>query len=625
MFSDRLRNSQFVHRRLSGVWNGLLQRQLRLGTSCGTNAQESGRLQWSRLGWLLAVTFATTPVLASDFAFPSDFSFPGRGNGATVGYYLSLGKVFFSLTVIWMWIWTTQWVFQDARKLQLPVDMWTGCFFLVGVSGSASLFLIGLPGSAGFAIRFLLFAALYMGITGFYVLTRNKRVPDSEKVLTPQHLQSLFFRALAVVGIRMGDEKEPAREGPPLDFVGRSLNHPESDPTRVRTAEQSSGYLYAKELVYDAIVNRSTDVHLEPSDDSLNVRYRIDGLMHESEPMDREIGKAVLNVFKVLGGMDIAESRKPQDGGFGAKLEDREIDFRVATQGTLEGEKLSLRILDKATTVQKLQNVGMRKAMRTEVTKLATLPDGMFICCGPTGAGKSTTLYSCLREIDRFTRNVITIEDPIEYRVDNVTQSEINKKAGQTFASSLRSILRQDPDVIMVGEIRDGETASITCQAATTGHLVLTTLHANDTITALFRLLDLGVEPYSAANALTAILGQRLVRRLCQEWKEPYKPNADQLRKMGLPPEKIDVFYRAPKNRSQICSHCGGTGYYGRTGIFELLKITDRLREVIRENPSLTLIKNEARKGGMIYLQEDGLRQVIRGETSIKELLRVVK
>jgi type II secretory ATPase GspE/PulE/Tfp pilus assembly ATPase PilB-like protein len=249
----------------------------------------------------------------------------------------------------------------------------------------------------------------------------------------------------------------------------------------------------------------------------------------------------------------------------------------------------------------------------------------MFLCCGPTGSGKTTTLYACLREIDRFQKNIITVEDPIEYHLDNITQMEINTKSGQTFAGSLRSILRQDPDVIMIGEIRDQETATIACQAATTGHMVFSTVHANDTVTALFRLLDLGVEPFMIASALTAVLGQRLVRVLCEGCKEPYKPKPEFLKKANLPADKVEYFYRRPTEPQQVCPQCGGTGYLGRTGIFELLVLTDAMRDMIRENPSINAIKAEARKNGMFYLQEDGLRQVIQGKTSIDELLRVVK
>jgi type II secretory ATPase GspE/PulE/Tfp pilus assembly ATPase PilB-like protein len=340
------------------------------------------------------------------------------------------------------------------------------------------------------------------------------------------------------------------------------------------------------------------------------------------------MGDSVLNIFKVLANLDITEKRKPQDGSFSAKCEGRDVDFRVATAGSVVGEKLVMRILDKERAIANLTQLGMRDKMRDTVHGIVGEPHGLFIVCGPTGAGKSTTLYACLAEIDRYQKNVITVENPVEYTIDNVTQIEVNPKAGKTFAGELRSILRQDPDVIYIGEIRDQETAEIACQAAQTGHMVFTTLHANDTVTAIGRLIDLGVQPFMIASALSAVLGQRLVRVLCPKCKVRYKPNPDMLRKANLPVDKIKFFYRPPENpdgEAEKCEHCGGTGYFGRTGVFELLTVTDRIRDMIRENPNLNAIRQEAVKNGMQYLQQDGLRQVIEGHTSIQELLRVCK
>jgi len=323
--------------------------------------------------------------------------------------------------------------------------------------------------------------------------------------------------------------------------------------------------------------------------------------------------------------MDITEKRKPQDGSFRAEMQEREIDFRVATQGTRHGEKISIRILDQGNSVSSLAQLGLRKQLLENLREVIHQPHGMFLSCGPTGAGKSTTLFACLNDIDAFQRNIITIEDPVEYKMENVSQIEINSKAGQSFAGSLRSILRQDPDVVMIGEIRDGETALIACQAATTGHMVFSTIHANDTLTALYRLTDLGVEPFMAASSIAAILGQRLARRLCPDCKEAYKPKPEFLKKANLPVEKIDKFYRPPKNPDHVCPTCGGLGYKGRIGVVELLVINERIRDLIRDKATMSAIKAEARKNGMLYMKEEGLRLVIRGVTSVEELLRVVK
>jgi len=406
-------------------------------------------------------------------------------------------------------------------------------------------------------------------------------------------------------------------------FIGKTRTG-KIDNTTSRQVENSKGYMAAKELVYDAILRRATDIHLEPKESELSVRLRIDGVMYPTEPFDRAVGDAIVNITKVLAAMDITERRRSQDGGFGAEMEGRDIDFRVASQGTREGEKIVIRILDQANSVSSVAQLGMRKKLMQQIQDVTHEPHGMFICCGPTGAGKSTTLCACLNEIDSFQKNIITIEDPIEYKMENVTQIEINTKADQTFAGSLRSVLRQDPDVVMVGEIRDGETARIACQAANTGHMVFSTVHANDTITAVLRLIDLEVDPSILASSITGILGQRLARRLCPECKESYKPNPEFVKKAGLPANKIESFCRPPKEPAN-CPNCGDLGYKGRVGVFEFLNISERIQDLIRDNAAVSAIRAEARKNGMLSMKEEGLRLVIHGVTSMDELQRVVR
>lgn len=540
------------------------------------------------------------------------------------GLYLNLFKFLPVLGLYLLWVKTTHWAEDDMRDLNnVKFELWNSVLLLTGVLGFVLLWAIPI-----FPLGLTMLILLYLVPLFTYCFVRNQTVPDDQKVLTPYHFGEVVNGMLAKLGIRPvfnSNRGAIDRAGPPITFIGKSQGAAKEDPDRVAKAEESRSYMAAKELVYDAVLRRSTDIHLEPTSEQISIRYRIDGMLHAAEPFDRQTGDAVLNVFKVLSALDISEKRKPQDGSFGAKLEGREIEFRVATSGSKGGEKMVMRILDSASGVSRLDDSGMRPKLIAEIRSIISQPHGMFLCCGPTGSGKSTTLYAGIREIDRYQKNIITVEDPIEYRLDNITQMEINTKSGQTFAGSLRSILRQDPDVIMIGEIRDQETATIACQAATTGHLVFSTVHSNDTVTALFRLLDLGVEPFMIASALSAVLGQRLVRTLCEACKEPYKPKPEFLKKANLPADKVDVFYRPPQNPELVCPQCGGTGYLGRTGIFEFLVITEPMREMLRENPSPNAIKAEARKNGMIYLQEDGLRQVIQGRTSIDELLRVVK
>ncbi|HEV3260443.1 MAG TPA: GspE/PulE family protein, partial [Gemmataceae bacterium] len=549
------------------------------------------------------------PIFAAATAFP-------RGPGL----YFNPFYVAAAVAVYLFWVWTCWWVDHDTRKVRLPTELWNPLLLGCGLAGL--LVVWALP---FFWLSFLVLLCLYLAPSLAYVHQRNQKVPEEDRVLTERHLRELF---------RLAPRKEAEEERRlPIRFVAKGANQKGEDPARLARAEGSKGYRSALEMVYEAIVSRATDIHMEPTKDEMTVRFRIDGILQAAAPFKRSTGDSVINIFKVLADLDITEKRKPQDGSFSAQVEDRMVDFRVATAGSVSGEKLVMRILDKAKQLVDLTELGMRDKMRDQVHGIAGEPHGMLIVCGPTGAGKSTTLYACLNEIDRYQKNVITVEDPVEYQIDNVTQIEVNAKAGKTFAGELRSILRQDPDVIYIGEVRDKETAEIACQAAQTGHIVFTTLHANDTVTALARLLDLGVQPFMVASAVTAILGQRLVRVLCPKCKVRYRPDPEMLRKANLPADKIKHFYK-PKVKAEteedneeedVCARCGGSGYFGRTGIFELLVINDRIRDMLRENPNFNAIKQEAVKSGMKYLQEDGLRQVIEGKTSIQELLRVSK
>lgn len=549
-------------------------------------------------------------LLAAEAAFP-------RGPG----FYFSLLKLGLILIIYLAWVRTAWWVDQDARELGLKTEIWNPAMFACGVVGMLAVVIL-----PWFVVALVALLALFLAPSLAYVAQRNEIVDKEDRVLTPKHIQEVLLR---LVGLRGKARAEAKEKGIPIRFIGKTGNTGPEDPNRVRRAQESKGYKAALEMVYEAIQARATDIHMEPTKDEMTVRFRIDGILQATPPFSRQMGDSVLNIFKVLGDMDITEKRKPQDGSFSAQVEDRFVDFRVATSGSVSGEKMVMRILDRAKQIVSLTDLGMRDKLRDTIHSIVQQPHGMFVVCGPTGAGKSTTLYACLNEIDRYTRNVITVENPVEYHIDNVTQIEVNPKAGKTFAGELRSILRQDPDVIYIGEIRDHETAEIACQAAQTGHMVFTTLHANDTVTSIGRLLDLGVQPFMIASALTAVLGQRLVRVLCPRCKVKYKPNPDMLKKANLPADKIKYFYRPPENAEQDeeakCEECGGTGYHGRTGVFELLVVTDRIRDMIRENPNLNAIRQEAVKNGMKYLQEDGLRQVIEGTTSIQELLRVCK
>lgn len=373
-------------------------------------------------------------------------------------------------------------------------------------------------------------------------------------------------------------------------------------------------------ILQTAIRQHATDVHFEPEPDQLKIRYRIDGMLQARTSYPLDMAQTIVSAMKVLSGVDVAERRRAQDGSFGASLDGRRIDFRVATSGTLHGEKMVVRVLDKTISLRTLSGLGLSERNYARLKDIVESTHGMLIVVGPTGSGKTTSLYGALQEVDTAALNVITIEDPIEYNLTSVNQLQINEKAGITFAKLLRTTLRQDPDILMVGEIRDKETAQIAMQAALTGHFVYTTLHANDTVSAVFRLFDLAVQPYLIGTSVTAMLAQRLIRKLCPDCRIQRTPKPGELEKLGLPPDKVRILYE-----SNGCPKCYGTGYRGRLGIFELLVLDDEMRDLIQREPSIPEMRKAARKAGLISLKQDAAIKAARGITSVKEALRVTR
>ncbi|HKI91439.1 MAG TPA: GspE/PulE family protein [Gaiellaceae bacterium] len=378
-------------------------------------------------------------------------------------------------------------------------------------------------------------------------------------------------------------------------------------------------------VLFQAAEDGASDVHFEPQENALVVRFRIDGVLHEMQRIPRRLTAGVTTRLKVLAKLDIAERRKPQDGriSLNAATAGRMLDVRVATLPTVEGESVVMRLLDKSKRPPTLQELGLSQEMRDKLTYLVTRPTGALLVTGPTGSGKSTTLFAALSQISRPEINVITVEDPVEYRLAGINQVQINQRAGLTFALALRSILRSDPDVVMVGEIRDGETAKISIEAALTGHLVLSTLHTNDAPSALTRLNEMGVEPFLTGAAVTGVLAQRLARKLCSHCCEMYQPSVEELMSARVSPDVAAasdgmVFYR-----KRGCPRCGQTGYKGRIGIFQLLAMTEDLAALAAAKASREEIERAAMSTGMRTLWDDGLAKVASGLTSLEELARV--
>ena len=387
-------------------------------------------------------------------------------------------------------------------------------------------------------------------------------------------------------------------------------------------AEDASIITFVNQVLTEAIERRATDVHFEPFEDALRVRYRVDGILQEAN-VPAEVWQfrpAIVSRLKILSHLDIAEKRLPQDGRIKLKVGPREIDVRVSVIPMLHGEAVVLRLLDRSATLLGLENLGMGEPDRKAFERILALPHGIVLVTGPTGSGKTTTLYAGLSRINDIQRKIVTIEDPIEYHLHGINQIQVSTKAGLTFAKGLRSILRHDPDVILVGEIRDRETADIAVQASLTGHLVFSTLHTNDAPGALTRLVDMGIEPFLVASSLEIVLAQRLVRLICIHCKEPFEPEDAHALHLEFGDQAPEILYRG-----RGCRQCLDTGYHGRTGIFEMMVVNEAIRTMILERTSSDEIRRQATSQGMNSLREDGLRLVRSGSTTLSEVLRVTK
>jgi len=383
-------------------------------------------------------------------------------------------------------------------------------------------------------------------------------------------------------------------------------------------AEEAPVIKLVNMFIMQAVKDRASDIHVEPEENKVRIRYRIDGILHEIKDLPKHLQSALASRIKVMAQMDIAETRNPQDGRIQLKMENKNIDMRVSSFPTVHGENIVLRILDKSSVILGLAELGFSEKELKDFEKVIRHPHGIILVTGPTGSGKTTTLYAALSTINTMDKNIITIEDPVEYEIPLIRQTQINPKAGLTFASGLRSILRQDPDIVMVGEIRDRETADIAIRASLTGHLVFSTLHTNDASSALTRLLDMGVEPFLVSSSVIAILAQRLVRVICQKCKEKYTPSEEIIKSLNL--TKKAEFYRG-----KGCMRCKETGFVGRLGIFELLLINDEVKNMIVAKKSANEIKKAAISSGMRVLIDDGLEKVQKGITTIEEVLKVTE
>lgn len=372
-------------------------------------------------------------------------------------------------------------------------------------------------------------------------------------------------------------------------------------------------------VIYQAVQDRASDIHFEPFEDEFKIRYRVDGALYEMAPPPKHLALPVISRLKVMSNLNISERRLPQDGRISMPVGNKQIDLRVSTLPTQFGESVVLRVLDRSAVNLDLDALGLPKPVQEYITEAIQQPNGIFVVTGPTGSGKTTTLYSCLRRINTIDSKLLTAEDPVEFDIEGIMQVAVNEAVGMTFGKALRSFLRQDPDVIMLGEMRDLETSQIAIQASLTGHLVLSTLHTNDAPGAVTRLIDMGVEPFLISSTLMAVLAQRLVRTTCKKCRTPFEPTESQLSMLNLSPHDIGdkVFYYG-----RGCANCNDTGYKGRKGIYELLVVAEAIRELINQRAPTVVLRQKAVELGMVTLREDGLRSIFDGDTTIEEVVK---
>lgn len=422
------------------------------------------------------------------------------------------------------------------------------------------------------------------------------------------------------MGAGMAGLSADIRQG--LAAYGAREEATDDDNEAVKISEEAPIVRLAYSIIQLAITDGASDIHVEPEKRGVRVRYRVDGVLHEVMPLPKYIDKPLTSRFKIMSEMNIAERRIPQDGRIGIVLNKKDYDLRVSCLPTVHGEKMVMRILDKSSVLLGMGKLGFTEKNQSELEELTAQPNGLFLSTGPTGSGKTTTQYSVLHKLNTVEKNILTIEDPVEYQLAGVSQVQVNKKAGLTFASALRSFLRQDPDIIMVGEMRDLETADIAIESSLTGHLVLSTLHTNDAPSAVIRMVDMGVEPYLISATLIGVLAQRLARKICPKCRTSYEVPGSDLHRFGFRPanpnDMIELF------RGTGCDHCRNTGYKGRIGIYELMVVNDEVRELVTRRAPLADVREAAKANGMNELKEDGLQKVLQGVTTPDEVMRVV-
>lgn len=532
----------------------------------------------------------------------------------------TVSKLLLIVLAVLIWFRTLQLSAQKTDGGQSEADAWTSKLFVIGLFGILIALLLPawIPGSC------LLIMATLVPFSRFK--RWHNRQPEAAKSppLKWKHLFRTPKRAYTgdrVAAIKLPSGKQIGTTNSNIRLIPKSRTGTDN-AARSRGTQNSPGHQTVLALIDEAVAQRASDLHVNTKDGEVIIRQRVDGTLSTLTTLPSDLGNSVINIFKVMSDLNIADRRRSQDGSFRADVNGRWLNFRVSSQGTQTGEKLSIRILDPAKQFATLSALGMPEETQKRLTASLNRSNGLIVIVGGTGAGKSTTAYASLQTIDSEDRNILSIEDPIEYQIPSVDQIEVNNRAGQTVESALRSVLRQDADVIFIGEIRDTETAKIACQAAMTGQLVVATMHANDAVCGTNRLTELGVDLHNAANALRAVLSQKLVRKLCVDCRAPYTPTPEERARLGIQ-DFEGVLHESPEVTGNTCATCNGRGFISRTAVFELLEVNSAIRDLILENCSASKIKIAAENNGMTPLVNEG-RQLLRdGVISMGEFERV--
>ena len=548
----------------------------------------------------------------------------GKKINRGTGGYLSWWKLLILWLMFLLWVKTTDWVSRDCRDYSLPYATWIPVVFF---PFPIAFFAAGLTVpvfAAGAAITFFAWLIPLM----IFVVQRNSQVELHERVMTKDHIRFLVAEYLRKMGVDIGGEAKAAHEkGAQVSFQPMGGENEEQNQANFINARQSPGYLPTKEIVHSAFEHRADKIMLDFGAESMAVKYQVDGVWHDGEDHHGEDGESILEVLKLLSGMDPEVRGKRQGGKFGAEVKKTNLNCQIVAQGTKTGERVLVGMIGAKTGFKTLEELGMREKMVEQYKDLMLQDHGILILSSMPSGGLSTTMNVSLRSTDRLLRDFVSIEDVKDRleEVENVDPTTYNSAKGESPAGLLPSLIRKQPDVLVVPELPDAETVKILCEAAIEDHLVFTTIRAKEAVEALLRVLLLKVPANAFAPVVVGVLNQRLVRKLCETCKEPYAPTPALLKKLGIPAGRVDEFFRHPEEPEEVCPDCQGIGYVGRTAIFELLKVDDRMRDALMKQPKLEVLRKASRLAGNRTLQEEGIAAVVRGITSLPELMRVLK